>query len=59
MKSDREKQKRMLKLVEKIWKKIPSLRFMQLLLNCFDEDPYYVGDDLTEQRLKAVYKEYL
>jgi hypothetical protein len=32
---------------------------MQLLLNGFDEDPYFAKDELVEQRLRAVYKEYL
>lgn len=59
MTKDPKKQKRILELIEKIWKKNPSLRFMQLLLNCFDEDAYYVGDALTIKRLEAVYKEYL
>ena len=59
MQQDLEKQKRILKLVERIWKKVPTLRFTQLILNCFDEDPYHIGDELTEQRLRAVYKEYL
>ena len=59
MQRDLESQKRVIKLVERIWKKVPQLRLMQLLLNGFDEDPYYVEDSVLEQRLRAVYKEYL
>ena len=57
---DLQKQKRVLRVVERIWKKVPSLRLMQLLSNCFDqEDVYYVSDIALEDRLRIVYKEYL
>lgn len=60
MQRDPARIKRILKLLERIWKKNPELRLTQLLLNCFDEsDPYHIEDELTEQRLRAVYRESL
>ena len=52
--------KRILNLIEKIWKKNPDLRLYQLLRNCFDIPPdvdlYYVEDDELEERLRKNYE---
>ena len=53
---DLKRIKRILKLIEKIWKKNPDLRLYQLLGNCFQYgDNYYKDDNLLEMRLKEVY----
>jgi uncharacterized protein YihD (DUF1040 family) len=60
MSRDPERQKRIIKLVERLWKKLPNLRLLQLLTNCLDiEDPYYVEDDFIEKQIRIVYREYL
>ena len=59
MLQDQKSQKSVLNLVERLWKKMPHLRFMQLLGNCFEDDPYYVTDEKLTEKLKIVYKEYL
>jgi uncharacterized protein YihD (DUF1040 family) len=46
-----------LKKLEKIWKRNPELRFMQLIANIFKDDPYYVEDDVLIARLEEYYKE--
>lgn len=54
---DPKRVKRMLKLIEKIWKKHNNLRLCQLLGNCFEVgDLYYKEDDIVEKRLKEIYK---
>lgn len=49
---------RILKLIEKIWKKHPGLRLCQLIGNCFETgDNYAQKDELLEKKLKEKYKE--
>ena len=47
-----------LKLIEKIWKKHPDLRLMQLLLNCTGnyKNSYYIEDDGLVKELKDTYE---
>jgi hypothetical protein len=60
MPRDPERIKRIVRLVERIWKKLPDLRLMQLLGNCYGPcDPYYKEDDKLEEMLKEYYKEYV
>jgi len=48
---------KILKEIEKIWKKNPDLRFCQLIQNPFGiEDIYHVEDKLLIQKLKDYYK---
>jgi len=51
---------RMLKLVEKVWKKSPDLRLTQLIMNtlAINYDPYYIEDDILEEKLKDMYEKY-
>lgn len=50
---------RILKLIEKIWRKNPDLRLFQLLGNCFGAgDNYYKEDDCLEQELEENLKFY-
>ena len=45
-----------LRLLEFIWKKHPSLRLCQLIGNCFEPgDHYHKNDDLLEKKLREVY----
>ena len=54
---DPKRVERILKLIEKIWKKRNDLRLCQLLGNCFDPgDLYYKEDDVVERRLKGIYE---
>lgn len=47
---------RILKLLNKIWKKKTNLRLCQLIGNCFrDNDNYYKEDDELEERLRKTY----
>jgi len=52
---------KILKLIEKIWKKNPDLRLCQLLYNAIDNgddfDLFYVEDDKVEKDLQKFYKE--
>jgi len=54
---------RILKLIEKIWKKNPDLRLCQLLGNTVERLDnhciYYVEDDKLEQKLKELYSKEL
>ena len=53
----KERIKRIIRLVERIWKKNPDLRLCQLIGNCFEAgDNYYKEDDKLEKRLREVYK---
>lgn len=57
---DSERIKRIIKLIERIWKKNPDLRLCQLIGNCFDAgDHYYKEDDVLEGVLRNVYNKYL
>jgi len=43
---------RLLKKVEKFWKKYPDLRLGQLIINfAYDTDGYFIEDDKLEKRL--------
>lgn len=56
----KERIKRIIKLIERIWKKRPELRLCQLIGNCFDsKDLYHKEDDELEKRLRDIYKEEL
>jgi len=47
---------KILKYVEKIWKKNPDLRLSQLIGNCFlAGDLYYIEDDIMEKKLRQIY----
>lgn len=50
--------KRILKLIEDIWRKQPDLRLAQLLLNAINEADwnYYLEDDELEKALRYTYK---
>lgn len=55
---DPERIDRILKMIEKIWKKHPDLRLMQLLGNCYSPgDNYFKEDKALEKNLKRVYGE--
>jgi hypothetical protein len=57
---DKQRIKRIIRLIERIWKKQPDLRLCQLIQNCFGkEDIYYYEDDDLERRLREVYKKEL
>lgn len=44
-----------LKIIEKIWKSNPDLRFNQLVLNAIDENDYYLEDDESLEKFKYIY----
>lgn len=47
---------KIMKLVEKIWKKYPNLRLTQLIGNCFEAgDNYHTDDDTLLEKLKETY----
>lgn len=48
---------KILKQIEKIWKRNPDLRLGQLFMNCFDCDIYHIEDDMLIEYLIAWYKE--
>ena len=48
---------KMIKEIERVWKKHPDLRFMQLLGNVFRADSYYMEDEDMLRFLKDYYKE--
>jgi len=52
---DPKRIKRILELVEKIWKENPDLRLTQLIMNVLsmNADPYYIEDDRLERELKT------
>jgi uncharacterized protein YihD (DUF1040 family) len=51
---------RMLKLIGKIWHKVPDYRIMQLLGNPLPSgDNYFVEDEKLEELLKRAYKDLL
>lgn len=53
----KEKIKRIIRLIERIWKKYPNLRLCQLIGNCFESgDNYHIEDDELEERLRKFYK---
>ena len=55
---DKKRINRIINLIEKIWKKNPDLRLLQLLGNCFEAgDNYYKEDDELEKKLKEIYDE--
>jgi len=56
---DPKRIKRILKLIEKVWKKNPDLRLFQLLDNSFHTygDYYYLEDENLEESLKEFYNE--
>lgn len=62
---DKARIKRMLRLIERIWKKSSGLRLCQLIENCFNHKEnethciYYKRDDELEKRLREVYKKEL
>lgn len=49
---------KVLKLIEKVWRKYPDLRLCQLIHNCFvASDLYYKEDEELIKALKYTYKE--
>jgi len=49
---------KVLKEIEKIWKKKPYLRLMQLIVNVFgEENLYYLEEDELIRNLRRFYKE--
>ena len=56
-----KKQFEILSIITDVWRRNPSLRFCQLIGNCFVErgegDLYHKTDDDLAQRLKATYGE--
>ena len=52
-------QEKLLALIRKIWEGMPSLRFLQLIGNCFGPispgDIYFIGDSDFEKCLKTTY----
>ena len=46
-----------LSIIEKVWKKNPDLRLMQLLGNCWTSghDPYYIEDDELLKKIQQSY----
>ena len=54
---DKKRIPKTLKLIEKIWKKHPDLRLMQIILNCVDEGAtYHTEDDELVRILKDTYE---
>ena len=55
---DPKRIKRILKLIENIWKKNSDLRLCQLLINALaiNNDPYYIEDNHLETKLKTYLK---
>jgi len=50
--------KKLLKQIEKIWKKNSGLRFCQLIQNMFGtDDIYHITDEDLELKLKDYYEE--
>jgi uncharacterized protein YihD (DUF1040 family) len=51
---DPERIDRMIELIRGIWHTQPDTRLTQLIMNALNmnSDPYYVEDDLLEERLK-------
>lgn len=41
--------------IRSVWKMNPDLRLMQLLGNCFSDDPYHTEDDRLVELLDATY----
>lgn len=39
-----------------LWNEHSELRFMQMLGNCFRDDPYYIEDDKLIEVLNSFYK---
>ena len=55
---DPKRIKRVLKLIEKFWDKVPDWRLGQLLVNVSKHnDPFYYEDDELEKELKRIMKE--
>ena len=54
---DKKRIPKTLKITEKIWKKYPDLRLMQLILNCVDEGAsYHTEDKELVKILKDIYE---
>jgi len=55
---DPKRIKKILELINKIWKKNPDLRLCQLIGNCFPAgDLYFVNDEVLQKKLKRTYNE--
>jgi len=55
---DPKRIRKILDLIERIWKRNPDLRLTQLIQNCFGTgDIYYFEDEDLERRLRAVYRD--
>ncbi len=53
---DPERIDKVLKLIEKIWKRYPDWRLCQLIINSLriNYDPYYIEDDTLYDALKRI-----
>jgi uncharacterized protein YihD (DUF1040 family) len=51
---------RMLELIRGIWCQCPDTRLTQLIMNALrmNEDPYYVEDDILEEKLKELQEKF-
>lgn len=56
---DPKRIERMLSLIKKVWLDGPDLRLTQLIMNVLrmSQDPYYVEDNILEEKLKEYCKD--
>lgn len=54
---DPKRIKKVLKIIEEVWKRNPDLRLCQLIGNVFPGDNYYIEDTTLVKKLKTIYKD--
>lgn len=55
---DPKRIERILSLIREVWYIAPDLRLTQLIMNALkmNEDPYYIEDNILEEKLKELVK---
>ena len=51
---------RILELIKKVWTRSPDLRLTQIIMNALQAnyDPYYVEDNILEEKLREMYQKH-